>query len=123
MEEKICEWKCNNPIYSLLSTWITTCTEPFGPKKSSTFMHGLKSAILALLQKSANRLDWPCPVSTALHFARRTFFYFLPQCSLIFKYETIVRRRAVVWSFRSRSKQCVYITQHADFIFCSRSHI
>ena len=29
-------------------------------------MHGLKSAILAIFQKSADWLDWPCPVSAAL---------------------------------------------------------
>ena len=34
----------------------------------SNFMHGLKSAILAFFQKSADWLDWPCPVSAALHF-------------------------------------------------------
>ena len=31
-------------------------------------MQGLKSAILAIFQKSADWLDWPCPVSAALHF-------------------------------------------------------
>ena len=29
-------------------------------------MHWLKSAILAIIQKSANWLDWPCPVTAAL---------------------------------------------------------
>ena len=29
---------------------------------------GLKSAILAISQKLADWLDWPCPVSAALHF-------------------------------------------------------
>ena len=29
-------------------------------------MHGLKSAILAISQKLADWLDWPCPVSAAL---------------------------------------------------------
>ena len=32
----------------------------FGQKKSNS-IHGLKSAILAIFQKSANWLDWPCP--------------------------------------------------------------
>ena len=32
----------------------------------SNFMHGLKRAILAIFQKSADWLDWPCPVSAAL---------------------------------------------------------
>jgi hypothetical protein len=31
-------------------------------------MHGLKSAILAISQKLADWLDWPWPVSAALHF-------------------------------------------------------
>ena len=29
-------------------------------------VHVLKTAILAIFQKSANWLDWPCPVSAAL---------------------------------------------------------
>ena len=40
----------------------------------SNFMHGLKSAILAFFQKSADWLDWPCPVSAALHFRSEDFF-------------------------------------------------
>ena len=73
----------NNPIYPLLSKWIRTWTEPeepiseklpkwhflatsneiIWPQKNSDFMHGLKSAILAIFQKSADWLDWPCPSS------------------------------------------------------------
>ena len=30
------------------------------------YMHGLNSAILAIFQKSADGLNWPCPVSAAL---------------------------------------------------------
>jgi hypothetical protein len=40
--------------------------EVIWPPKISNFMHGLKSAILAIFQKSADWLDWPCPVSAAL---------------------------------------------------------
>merc|ERR1712051_713645 len=32
-------------------------------KKNSNFMHGLKSATLAIFQKSADWLKWPCSVS------------------------------------------------------------
>ena len=35
----------------------------FGPPKISNFMQGLKSAILAIFQKSADWLKWPCSVS------------------------------------------------------------
>ena len=38
------------------------------PKRVFNCMHGLKSAILAIFQKWADWLDWPCPVSGALHF-------------------------------------------------------
>ena len=37
-------------------------------RKNSNSMHGLKSAILAIFQKLADWLDWPCPVGAALHF-------------------------------------------------------
>jgi hypothetical protein len=40
--------------------------EVIWPKKILNFKHGLKSAILAFFQKSADCLDWPCPVSAAL---------------------------------------------------------
>jgi hypothetical protein len=54
-------------------------------------MHGLKSEILAVCQKSADWLDWPCPVSAALHFYSLDFFLF---SIFIFKYETNVRKSA-----------------------------
>jgi len=38
-------------------------------------MHGLKSAILAIFQKSADWLDWPCPVSAALQNGSQDFFF------------------------------------------------
>jgi hypothetical protein len=59
-------------------------------------MYGLKSDILAIFQKSADWLDWPCPVSAALQNGSQDFFLF----SLLiyfFKYETIVR--SIAWSF------------------------
>ena len=37
-------------------------------------MHGLKSAILAIFQKSADWLDWPCPVSPAFQNGSRDLF-------------------------------------------------
>ena len=73
-------WK--NPIYPFLSavlalgrslrhfldkvTWWhfqSTSKEVIWPKKILNYMHGLKSAILAIFQKG---LEWPCPVSAAL---------------------------------------------------------
>ena len=36
--------------------------ESYLTQKISTFMHGLKSAIFAIFHKSADWLDWPCPV-------------------------------------------------------------
>jgi hypothetical protein len=47
----------------------------FGPPKKSNSMHGLKSAILAIFQKSADWLDWPCPVSAALKNGSLIFFF------------------------------------------------
>ena len=38
-------------------------------------MHGLKSAILAIFQKSANWLDWPCPVIAALQNRTQDLFF------------------------------------------------
>ena len=56
----------------------------FGQKKSN-FMHGLKSAILAIFQKSADWLDWPCPVSAALQNHPQDFFFsFIFSFSFIF---------------------------------------
>ena len=62
-------------------------------------MHGLKSAILAIFQKLADWLDWPCPVSAALQNGSQDFFFLFYILILIdiFKYETIVRSSA--WSF------------------------
>ena len=54
-------------------------------------MHVLKSAILAIFQKSADCLDWPCPVSSALHFHSQDLFSIF---IYLFEYETIVRRTA-----------------------------
>ena len=45
-------------------------------KQNSNFLHGLKSAILAIFHKSADRLDWPCPVSAALKNGSQIFFFF-----------------------------------------------
>ena len=47
------------------------------PLLSTYFMHGLKSAILAIFQKSADWLDWPCPVSAALQNGSQDFFSLL----------------------------------------------
>ena len=40
-------------------------------------MHGLKNAILAISQKSAEWLDWTCPVSAALQNGSQDFFSLL----------------------------------------------
>ena len=55
-------------------------------------MHGLKSAILAIFQISADWLDWPCPVSAALQNDSQDFFPSLlySNLNLFFTYETIV---------------------------------
>ena len=37
-------------------------------------MFGIKSAILAIFQNSADWLDWPCPVSAALQNGSQDFF-------------------------------------------------
>ena len=78
-------------------------------------MHGLKSAILAIFQKSADLLDWPCPVSEALQNGSQEFFFLFYILILInfSKYETIVgiSKRLVFWSFRSRFKQCAQPTR------------
>jgi len=59
-------------------------------------MHGLKSAILANFQKSADWLDWPCPVSAALQNRPQDIFFSFKFkfSSISFKYETIVRSSA-----------------------------
>ena len=98
----------NNPTYPLLSTWkeplplyeqisLRTILKHFkwshSVQKNSNYMHGLKSAILAIFQKLANWLDWPCPVSAAAH---RILFCLCYILILIyfFEYETIVRSSA-----------------------------
>ncbi len=62
----------------------STSNEVIWPRKFSNFMHGLKSAILAIFQKSADWLDWPCPVSAALQNGSQEFFL-----SFIFKFLSI----------------------------------
>ena len=47
-------------------------------------MHGLKSAILAILPEISDWLDWPCPVSAALQNRPQDFFF-----SFIFKFAFI----------------------------------
>ena len=48
-------------------------------------MYGLKSAILAIFQKLADWLDWPCPVSAALQNCSQDFFFsFIFSFSFIF---------------------------------------
>ena len=56
--------------------FLTTSNKVIWPPKKSAFMHGLKSAILGIFQKSADLLDCPCPVSAALHFRSQDFFFF-----------------------------------------------
>jgi hypothetical protein len=51
----------------------------FGLNFFSNFMHGLKSAILKFYQKSADWLDWPCPVSAALQNCAQDFFSLLSE--------------------------------------------
>ena len=46
-----------------------------GTLENSNFMHWLKSAILAIFQKSADWLDWPCPVSAALQNGSQDIFF------------------------------------------------
>ena len=65
-------------------------------------MHGLKSPVLTIFQKSADWLDWPCPVAAALQNGSQDFFSLLYLYSnlnfiVFFQYETIVRSSA--WSF------------------------
>ena len=55
-------------------------------------MDGLKSAILAIFQKWAIWLDWPCPVSAVLQNHQQDFFSLLYfNFDLFFEYETIIR--------------------------------
>ena len=55
-----------NKFYKEL--FFATSSKVIWPKKMFDCMHGLKSAILAISQKLADWLDWPCPVRAALHF-------------------------------------------------------
>ena len=45
----------------------STSKEIIWPKMFLNYMHGSKSAFLAIFQKG---LGWPCPVSAALHFCQ-----------------------------------------------------
>ena len=61
-------------------------------------MHGLRSATLAIFQKSSDWLDWRCPVSAALQNRLQDLLLFSILISIyFFNYETIVR--ISVWSF------------------------
>jgi hypothetical protein len=48
--------------------FFATSNKVIWPQIFFKCMHGLKSAILAISQKLSDWLDWPCPVSAALHF-------------------------------------------------------
>ena len=63
--------------------FFNTSNEVIWSTENSTFMHGLKSDILAI-QKTADWLDWPCPVSAALQNGSQEFFL-----SFIFKFLSI----------------------------------
>ena len=67
------------------------------PKKISNFIHGLKSAILAIFQKSATWLDWPCPVSAALQNCPQDFFFLFYIYIFIYFFEYKIRSSA--WCF------------------------
>ena len=54
--------------------FFTVSNEVVWLPKNSNFMHEFQSAILAIFQKSANWLDWPCPVSAALQNRPQDFF-------------------------------------------------
>ena len=56
-------------------TFIAFQIKAFGTK-NSIYMHRLKSAILAFFLKSAEYLDWPCPVSAALQNSSQDSFLF-----------------------------------------------
>ena len=53
---------------------FTASNEYTWPTKNLIFMQGLKSAVLAIFQKLADWLDWPCPVSAALQNGSQDFF-------------------------------------------------
>ena len=48
--------------------FLNTSNEVIWPKKFLTSMHGLKSAILAILPEIGRLAGLACPVSAALHF-------------------------------------------------------
>ena len=54
--------------------FFTNSNEVIWPPKNSTFMHGLKSAILAIFQKSADWLDWSALLVQPSISPHRTFF-------------------------------------------------
>jgi hypothetical protein len=72
------------------------------------FRHGSKSVILAIFQKSADWLDWPYPVSAALHFrpwkyfSGKSFFFLIN-----YKLKTPSAEMACFWVFRMRYVQAV----------------
>ena len=64
LKYEICEIIVSNLLDKV--TWWhfqSTSKEIICPKIFLNYMHGLKSAILAIFQKG---LGWPCPVSAAL---------------------------------------------------------
>ena len=53
----------------------STAKEVILPKIVFNYMHGSKSAILTIFQKSADWLDWLCPISTALQNGSQDIFF------------------------------------------------
>ena len=113
----------NNPIYSIFmqmdgargTLWINGIKDYFllikwshlAPK-NSIFMQGLKSTILANFPEIADWLDWPCPISAALHYAsiendRKWLYQILP---ITYESKWPAELMPGLMLFRSGSKQC-----------------
>ena len=99
----------------------STSNEVIWPPKNSNSMHGLKSAILTIFQKSAKWLDWPCPVSVqALQNCPQDLFSLLFFTFHLFFWiwNHYQKLRLVFWSFRSRFKQCGFGSWHQNLVGC-----
>ena len=73
-------------------------------------MHGLKSAILEMFQKSADWLDWPSPFSAALQNGSQDFFflyYYILIFIYFFKYENIVSRNGLSLGYSEQDTSSV----------------
>ena len=95
-----------NKVHLVL--FLNTSNEVIWPEKNSKFIYGLKNDNFGkFYQKSADWLDWQCPVSAALQNHPQDFVFSVIFLFIFLSMKPLYEVLPGPLSFRSRSKQCV----------------